>query len=423
VLLRFRVANHRSIRADHELSLVATEFNEGTARPTGVRADGREIAIVPVAGIFGANASGKSNVLAAVRAMREAVRSSLAEWAQGAGVPREPFALDPTARDDTTLFEVDLLLGDRPVRYTYGFELSDERVEAEWLHAFPHGRKQVWFDREADRRHGDEFSFPGEGLKGGKERLAEFTRPNSLFLTVAASLNHPQLSAVHRWFLDNIWAVTPGDDVTTRAEHTRRMLVDARGGDRRQQRIEGLLRVADLGVAGLQVDPTLAVDQQVRLLHYSGTGDPVPLDFAGQESFGTYAWFSFLGPMIDVLDQGSVLLVDEVDASLHPLLVAEVIRLFQDPLANPRGAQLIFTTHDATLLGTSMVDRPIDRDQVWITVKGQTGETDLYPLIDSRPRKDENLERGYLRGRYGGVPRVTQGELAREVAHVLAEAT
>jgi hypothetical protein len=422
LLLSFRVANHRSIRADHELSLVATEFNEGTARLTGVRAEGREIGVVPVAGIFGANASGKSNVLAALQAMREAVRSSLAEWAQGAGVPREPFALDPRARDDTTLFEVDLLLGERLVRYTYGFELSDERVEAEWLHAFPHGRKQVWFDREAEREAGEEFLFPGDGLRGGKERLAEFTRPNSLFLTVAASLNHPQLSVIHRWFLDNLWIITPGDDVATRGEYTRRMLTDARDKDQHQQRVEALLRVADLGVVGLQVDPSLATEQQVRLLHYSDTGKPVPLDFARQESLGTFAWFSFLGPLLTVLDQGSVLLVDELDASLHPVLAAELIRLFQDPAANPRGAQLIFTTHDATLLGTSMVDRPIDRDQIWITAKRQTGETELYPLIDSRPRKEENLERGYLRGRYGGVPRVTSGELAREVAQVLADA-
>jgi predicted ATPase len=422
VLLRFRVANHRSIRADHELSLVATEFNEGTARLTGVRAEGREIGVVPVIGIFGANASGKSNVLAALRAMREAVRSSLAEWAQGSGVPREPFALDPAAREDTTLFEIDLLLGERPIRYTYGFEVSDERVEAEWLHAFPHGRKQVWFDREADREQREEFFFPGDGLRGGKERLAQFTRPNSLFLTVAASLNHPQLSAIHRWFLDNIWIVAPGDDVALRGEYTRRLLTTARDSDRRQKQIAAMLRVADLGVAGLQIDPSVAAEQQVRLLHHSSTGQPVPLDFARQESLGTFAWFSFLGPLLDVLDGGSVLLVDELDASLHPMLAAEVIRLFQDPAANRRGAQLIFTTHDATLLGTSLVDRPIDRDQVWITAKRQTGETELYPLIDSRPRKDENLERGYLRGRYGGVPRVTSGELAREVAQALAEA-
>jgi len=422
MLLRFRVANHRSIRAAHELSLVATEFNEDTARPTGVRAEGREIGVVPVAGIFGANASGKSNVLAGLRAMREGVRSSLAEWAKDAGVPREPFALDPAAQHETTLFEVDLLLGERPVRYTYGFELSDERVEAEWLHAFPHGRKQVWFDREADREDGEEFVFPGEGLKGGKERLAEFTRPNSLFLTVAASLNHPQLSAIHRWFLDDLWIVTPGDDVTERGAYTRRLRTGARDQGRRRKQVEPMLRVADLGVAGLQIDPSLAAEQQVRLLHYSGTGKPVPLDFARQESLGTFAWFSFVGPLLNVLEQGSVLLVDELDTSLHPVLAAEVIRLFQDLAANPRGAQLIFTSHDAALLGTSLVDRPIDRDQIWFTTKRQSGETELYPLIDSKPRKEENLERGYLRGRYGGVPRITSGEFAREVAQALAEA-
>ncbi|HET8662313.1 MAG TPA: ATP-binding protein [Micromonosporaceae bacterium] len=422
MLLRFRVANHRSIRAEHELSLVATELNEGTARPTGVRAEGREIAVVSVAGIFGANASGKSNVLAAVGAMREAVRASLAEWAQGAGVPREPFALAPAAREDTTLFEVDLLLGERPVRYTYGFELSDERVEAEWLHAYPYGRRQVWFDREADRERGEEFLFPGDGLRGKKERLAEFTRPSSLFLTVAASLNHPQLSAVHRWFLDDLWTVPPRGSTAVPGQYTRQLLTDRRSGSQHRRRIEALLRVADLGVAGLQIDPSLPADQQVRLLHHGEAGDLVPLDLVRQESLGTSAWFSFLGPLLTVLGEGSVLLVDELDASLHPILAAEVIRIFQDPKANPRSAQLIFTTHDATLLGTAMVDRPLDRDQVWITAKRRTGETELYPLIDARPRKEENLERGYLRGRYGGVPRVTSGELAREVAQVLAEA-
>jgi AAA domain, putative AbiEii toxin, Type IV TA system len=165
VLLRFRVANHRSIRADHDLSLVATEFNEGTARLTGVRAEGREVGVVPVAGIFGANASGKSNVLAAFRAMREAVRSSLADWAQEAGVPREPFVLDPAARDDTTLFEVDLLLGERPVRYTYGFELSDERVEAEWLHVFPHGRSRFGSTARPSARTGTSSSSLATGCE------------------------------------------------------------------------------------------------------------------------------------------------------------------------------------------------------------------------------------------------------------------
>lgn len=421
MLLRFRVANHRSVRADHELSLVATEFNEGTARATGVRADGREIAVLPVAGVFGANASGKSNLVDGLSAMREAVRVSLAGWAQQAGVPREPFALDPAARHDTTLFEVDLLLGRSPIRYSYGFELSDERVEAEWLHAYPHGRKQVWFDREADREDGGEFTFPGDGLKGGKN-LARFTRPNSLFLTVAASLNHKQLSEIHRWFLNDLLIYAPNGDATSWMDQTRGLLTEPRHKDRYRQKIESLLRVADLGVVGLKIDPSLDADQQVRLLHRSGAGKPISLDFARQESMGTLAWFGFLGPLVNVLDRGSVLMVDELDASLHPMLAAEVIRLFQDPVANPRGAQLIFTTHDATLLGNSLVERPLDRDQVWFTTKRQTGETELYPLIDAKPRREENLERGYLRGRYGGVPRLTSGELAREVARALADA-
>ncbi|WP_371783428.1 AAA family ATPase [Streptosporangium subroseum] len=387
-----------------------------------MKSEGQEIGLVPLIGIFGPNASGKSNILTAIRAMRSAVRGSVLEWAQESGVPREPFALDPQARDETTLFEVDLVLGRDPIRYTYGFELSDERVEAEWLHAYPHGRKQVWFDREADRapEEGGEFRFPGDGLKGGKEQLTEITRANALFLTAAATFNHPQLSTVYRWFLDNFQLVTSGDDIAERSDHTRRLLTGKNSGPRLRERITTLLRAADLGITGMLIDASLPKDQQVRLLHRSVGGESVPLDFTTQESLGTHAWFAFLGPVLEVLEQGSVLLADELDSSLHPMLAAEVIRIFQDPLANPRGAQLIFTTHATAMLGTTMVGRPVDRDQVWITTKRKTGETELYPLIDARPRKEENLERGYLHGRYGGVPRVTPGEMAREVAHVMA---
>ncbi len=140
------------------------------------------------------------------------------------------------------------------------------------------------------------------------------------------------------------------------------------------------------------------------------------MDFRTEESMGTHAWFAFLGPLLVVLDSGTALLVDELDSSLHPALAAEVVRLFQDPASNPHGSQLVFTTHDATLLGNAVLDRPLDRDQVWITTKRRSGETELYALIDAKPRKEENLERGYLRGRYGGVPRITAGEITRELS-------
>ncbi|WP_421107806.1 AAA family ATPase [Streptomyces sp. NEAU-S77] len=415
MLLSFRVANHRSIRIEQELSLVATELNEGTARATGVRSESKSVSVLPALGLFGANASGKSNALSALRFMRQAVLESFADWGKDAGVPREPFALAHEAQEETSLFEVDLLLGKSRVRYTYGFELSDERVEAEWLHAYPSGRRQVWFDREAGRSddEGSEFRFPGSGLKGHKDLIESSTRPNALFLTVGAALNHPQLSAVHRWFVNNLWLVTTGSDVPARTSWTRDQLTDPRTGPVLRDRLAALLAAADLGITGMAVDPESG---EVQLLHRTADGSSEPLDFWEQESLGTHAWFAFLGPLLRVLEGGGVLLADELDSSLHPLLAAEVIRLFQDGEANPRLAQLIFTTHDATLLGPSVVERPLDRDQVWIALKSGEGESMLYPLTAARKaRRDENLERRYLHGHYGGVPRVTTGEIARQI--------
>ncbi|GAA1254819.1 ATP-binding protein [Sphaerisporangium rubeum] len=422
MLIRFRLANHRSIRDEHELSLIATEFDEGAARRTGLRYRGQDVSAQPVLGVFGANASGKSNLLSGFQLMRDAVQNSFADWAKAPDlVPRQPFKLDSVCREETSLFEVDLVLGRDPVRYTYGFELSDARVEAEWLHAYPHGRRNVWFDREAGRpeSEGGEFIFRGEGFRGEREPLVKLTRPNALFLSVGATLNHPQLSAIHRWFLDNLWLVTPGMDLSARVRWTHELLTGVDSAEH-SQRIVRLLRSADLGVTRLDLDPKTG---EIRLWHRTSDGGEVPLDFRTEESLGTHAWFAFLGPMLTVLDQGSVLLVDELDSSLHPTLAAEVVRVFQDPASNPRGAQLIFTTHDATLLGSEVLDRPLNRDQVWMTVKRRSGESELYPLVAAKPRKEENLERGYLRGRYGGVPRVTAGEIVREMSRQEAKAT
>lgn len=416
MLLRFRVANHRSIRDEHELSLIGTEFNEGTARQTPLTNKGRPVTMLPVVGLFGANASGKSNLLGALRFMRRSVRGSFADWAKVPGtVPREPFKLDPACRGKTTLFEVDLLLGHDSIRYTYGFELSDERIEAEWLHAYPHGKRNVWFDREAGRaaEGGDEFVFRGTGFRGRRDDLVALTRPNALFLSVGAALNDPQLSQVYRWFVESLWFVAPGADLSARARWTRRLLTDHERSSDFLDRITRLLAVADLGVTGIEIDRDSG---QVGLRHRAPGGGEVPLDLQTEESLGTHAWFAFVGPLLTVLDSGAALVVDELDSSLHPTLAAEVVRLFQDPGSNPRDAQLIFTTHDATLLGSAALDRPLDRDQVWFTMKRSSGETELYALTDAKPRKEENLELGYLRGRYGGIPRITAGEIQRELS-------
>jgi len=409
MLLRFRASNVLSFRRELELSLVATEFNEGTAMPAGFRSEGRDVAYLPVLAIYGANASGKTNVLSALRWMRFAVLNSVTEWSKQTGVPREPFALDPAARGEATLLEVDLVLSG--VRHVYGFEVSDDRIETEWLHVYPHGRRQVWFERDADVDGDAPIRFPGEGLKGPRTELIALTRPNALFLTVAASFNHPQLSPVHRWFAENLWFTSPRPDEPRRHAYTRRLLADPamRG------RIESLLRTADLGVLSVEVEERDTGLPRIRLAHRTSS-DPVTLDFDRQESQGTQAWLALIGPMLSALDGGSVLLVDELDSSLHPVLVAEAIRMFNDPDANPHGAQLVCTLQDVTLLGSVHASRPLDRDQVWLTTKDKMGESELYPLTDAHPRKEESLERGYLRGRYGGIPRVVTGGIASAAA-------
>ncbi|MGN9841437.1 AAA family ATPase [Nonomuraea sp. H19] len=410
MLLRFRGANHRSFRDEFEVWLAASKFNQGARRPAGLAEDS-ELAYLPTTAIYGSNASGKSNVLHAIRWMRQAVLNSVHGWSTLDGVPREPYELDPAARADASLFEVDIVLnGDR---YVYGFEVSDEQVETEWLHAYPGGqaRRQVWFERDADSD--DLFAFPGEGLKGPKESLVSQTRPNALFLTVAAAFNQPHLKPIHDWFRHNLWWISPGRDFEERQSFTRKMLDDPR----QRERIIGLLKIADLGVVGTEID---TLTGELRLLH-QGPNGPVPLSYERQESMGTRSWFAFIGPLLTALDRGAALLVDELDTSLHPLFAADVLRLFQDPAANPNNAQLVCTVHDASLLGRTHLFQPLERDQVRITVKNRDGISEIYPLTDARPRKSEALDRNYLAGAYGGVPTLTVGEIAETLAGPLAD--
>ncbi|WP_043631184.1 AAA family ATPase [Nonomuraea candida] len=406
MLVGFRAANVLSFREEFELSLLAPDGGDRAARSVA------GLNVSPVAAIFGANASGKTNVLSAMRWMRHAVLDSVADWARAEGVPRRPFALEKEASGDASLFEVDVVLGGD--RHVYGFEVSDERVETEWLHVYPRGsrRRQVWFERDADRlgSGAGEYRFPSDWLKGAKRPVIDYTRPNALFLTAAGSLHLRQLAPLHDWFKHNLWLVGPGDDLRKRDAATRWRLLRPEF----RQRVEGLLGVADLGVVGVEVDDRGDETPEVSLVH-RGKDGPVPFDMGQQESFGTLAWFAFLGPLLEALDEGAALLVDELDSSLHPLLVAEVVRLFEDPVANPHGAQLVFTGHDVTLLSRAHVERPLDREQVWITEKRRTGESELYPLTSVGVRADESLERGYLRGRYGGVPHIGLGDMALEI--------
>ncbi|WP_399100700.1 ATP/GTP-binding protein [Streptomyces sp. 11x1] len=186
MLLRFRVANVRSLRDEQELSFVAPGDEQGgSANPVDL-AGGGSVSVLPLIGIFGANASGKSNVLTAMTDMRNAVLNSYARWASYDGIPRQVFALDPKSESEPAFFEVDVVIDS--VRWTYGFELSATRVESEWLHSYPLGRRQEWLDRDASRS--DVFRWPG-GRVRDRAQLVRRTRPNALLLSTAGTDNHP----------------------------------------------------------------------------------------------------------------------------------------------------------------------------------------------------------------------------------------
>jgi predicted ATPase len=379
-----------------------------------------------VAAIFGPNASGKSNVLEAIGAMRRAVVASHQRWDPDGGAPQEPFLLDEERRDQPTTFEVDLCLDDD--RFQYGFRLDKNGIASEWLFSYPQNRRRLLYERRRDEE--PEFRF-GKSLTGQTAVLRELTRPNSLFLSVAAANNHRELSRIHSWFSRSVRSVTP-DNVDPRIQLT----IEGLSNETVAPRIRDLLRLADLGIVDarmtqldmpeealslvrdlfermplgppeeLNLDEAVEYARRsVELDHQVGSGVrglPVAFDL---ESRGTRNWFALLGPLVLTLERGGVLLIDELDASLHPHLSSEVIRMFHDPQVNKTGAQLILTSHDPTLLGNLLAEQPpLRRDEIWITEKDQGGVSHLYALTDFTPRKSENIERGYLQGRYGGVP-------------------
>lgn len=372
---------------------------------------------VRVAAIYGANAAGKSNVLAALDFLRDAVVRSHRLWKPEGPIPLEPFALGSTVSTPSRI-EVDLFL--EGSLYEYGIELSSERVVREWLYAYPQRRRQLWFLRNANSEE-ESFSF-GKQLRGNNRTISELTRANSLFLSVAAANNHTQLAPLYRWFSDSLLFAGP-DDWRFRVQYTTRLFSD---GAKKTQLLT-LLRKADLGIVDLEIsrkplndrarevlqllasqdssgEREIAVPEnlpELRFRHSSPHGATLSFE---EESRGTRFWFALTGPILAALQTGSTLCVDELDASLHPHLSAEILRLFQDPESNPNNAQLVFTTHDTSLFGSLLGPTPLHRDQIWFVEKDKEGATKLYPLTDFRPRKEENVERGYLQGRYGAIP-------------------
>ncbi len=426
MLLDFRASNVLSFRDEMHLSLLATRMAEpGVARSVTWRDGGSPLDVLPVAGLFGANASGKSNVLKAMDRMRSMVLHSFRLGNPTGGIPRQPFLLGDATNVPTT-FEVELVLDG--IRTVYGFVFGDGAVTEEWAYQFPRGRASLIFRREGD------VVESGSVSKTRARTVSSLLRPNALFLSTAASANVESLLPLYAWFGRNLRLAEAGS-----RQHRQALTAQMVGDEQRKELVLSLLRAADLGITDVQrrpIDPAMTEkfrrvvrilageegeledsedgpsfeELGVRLVHRGADGDIVFDE--SDESLGTMVWVGLIGPVVEALADGAVLLADELDASLHPSLVAHLVRLFQSPATNPKRAQLIFNSHDPTLLGDSVGDRVIGRDQVWFTEKLSDGSSRLYPLADMDPRREEAIGRRYLAGRYGAVPILSQGEFA-----------
>lgn len=414
MIIRFSMENFHSIREKQELTLVSSSLKDRS--DSLITTDQVPHHLLPVAAIYGANASGKTNVLRALNFLSRAVANSHRRWNPNSGVPHDPFVLGDS-RDKPSTFEVEFIQKD--IRYRYGFVANSEIFCEEWLYAYPNGKQQEWFYRTEIPEK--KFTF-SRNLPGEKTRsIVELTRPNSLYLSAAAQNNHEALLPIYDFLVRDIhFSITRSS-----SERTQNMCSD----EKHREKLLSLLRAADLGIEDLRTEETEMDERTKKIVSgfFSAIKDAMPPDTqapdvptkqteiffrhrgAGEtsaelsledESDGTQAYFSLLGPVINALDSGGVLCVDGLESNLHPLLALELVRAFSNRERNPHGAQMIFNTHDTNLLKSSL----LRRDQIWFTEKDSAGATHLYPLSDFRARKGENLERGYLQGRYGAVP-------------------
>lgn len=412
MLLEFRVTNFRSLRDEQVLSLVASK--DKTLQDTNTLTTGIGAApfLLRSAVIYGANAGGKSNLIKALQYMRGVVAESATVIQPGQHFAVQPFRLDAESAGQPSEFEVTFLLDG--VRYQYGFAMTAQRIVSEHLLVYKAFKPQRWFTRQFDASTGKDVYDFGSGLKGSKSLWEGATRPNSLFLSMAVQLNSEALNPVFDWFVNKL--VIFNEQAPLNPQISIQMLKQAEG----RKDICNFLSAADISIADIDVEtrkvPGQAVhfdlvagktevrteemeEHRLRFHHVTEQGRAV-FDLP-DESNGTRNLLFLAGPVLGILNKGLTLVIDELDTSLHTLLVRELVRLFHHPGINTGGAQLVFTTHD-----TSLLDAPdlLRRDQIWFVEKDRDQASTLVALSEFSPRKNEALERGYLMGRYGGVP-------------------
>lgn len=421
MLIQFSVGNYRSFKDLSVFSMVASNTK---SRDPQVNIDNtiktQKLDLLTSTAIYGANASGKSNFVRALAVMKDLVLSSASSQVD-AMIPVESFLLSTETEHEPSFFEIVFLI-DREIQYRYGFEVNSKKIVSEWLFSSRGEKESRCFTREESAIDSSIKYF-----KEGKG-LGEKTRPNALFLSVAAQFNGEISLSILKWF--KRIAIVSGLDDSIYRGYTINQVSNGKFGED----IINLVKNLDFQISNIEINKLFRSDiklpesmpielrslindeiqkngiikiktEHQKLDKDGNPVDTVQFDLDNNESAGTQKAFFLAGPIISVLKRGDVLVIDEMEARLHPLLTRNLIQLFNSKETNPNNAQMIFTTHDTNLLSNKI----FRRDQIWFIEKDKYNSSRLYSLAEivvneNKVRNDASFEDDYLKGRYGAVP-------------------
>lgn len=392
MLVQFSVSNFLSFKDLAVLSMTATSLKEPNVINDDVlyHVAGTAINVLDTSVIFGANASGKSNLIKALDFFKKFVTDSFKGLQAGEEIGVESFKLNNTTVNLPSSFEI--IFSKDGFIYRYGFETTSKAVTEEWFYQKASKKRA----KEVCLFYRDTSSTTVHQKYGHAQELVnkKMVRDNALLLSTAAQFNDKLAVSVINWLSEmNVIFCSDEEEIWNQAV---KHLDD---NDMKKRMVE-FSKYADLGIDDIDKvnDRLLSVHSQ-----YDDNGNKtadISFSFTKNESDGTLKYFSLAYPILHTLDTGGRLVIDEFDSKLHPLLTEHIISLFGNIETNPRHAQLIFTTHDANLLSSHL----FRRDQVWFTQKDRYGATELYSLAEYKVRSNSHFEKDYLAGKYGATP-------------------
>jgi AAA15 family ATPase/GTPase len=392
MLIQFTISNFLSFKEQNTLSMIASSLKEKKVNSEEIVFESAQsnLMLLKSGVIYGANASGKTNFIKAIDFFKWFVVNSSKGVQANEKVNVQNFKFSALTENAPSYLEAIFLCGE--FQYRYGFEMDANRIYSEWLYQKA-GKKRA---KEVELFYREEQNFEiHTKFSVGKELLnKKMIRENALLLSVAAQFNEPYSVGIMEW-LENTTVLI--------ASHDDRMLEEAFGlldDKSMKERIVKFSQYADLGIEEIEKVENTVISFHSKFDESDNETGRVALKFLSNESEGTIKYFSLAGPIIEALDKGKRLVIDELDAKLHPTLTQKVIDLFNSNETNPKNAQLLFSTHDTNLLNAGL----FRRDQVWFTQKDRLGSSELYSLAEYKVRNDASFEKDYLQGKYGGIP-------------------